>query len=192
MYLFVSSLAASILSVCLALFFRGEGAKLFWRVCLPGKGLFRYSFLGKLTGLSALSVVLWGIVVTPALYSSEIARDSFEKALRQARVEDLQTNLVVTGSELRTTKGSALQTALDSNSADLYFCFGIQGGLCRQSGGEPLPQPSLDYWKNTVFASGAPFPIFPPQKVEMNGETLSIVDGGVRPQHTFGRSSKVG
>ena len=168
--LLACSFAASTFAVVCALFFPGTLATHFWLACLPGSGFLRFSLLGKLITISICSLLLWILVVTPAIYSSSLADESYKRVLGDVTVDDLTVDLIVTGSALDRTGGAS--------SADRYFCFAAERGTCPDREDGEWDRPKDDQWIDTVLASGAPFPIFPPHVIDIDHERVAVVDGG--------------
>ena len=167
-----SSLAVSVFLVVYSLRCSGRFSKLFWHTCLPGNGLFRLSFLGALLSVSIFGSLLWAIVVSPAIYSSELAWKRFGRVVNDAKIGDLTADLVVTG--------SALDSSNANTPSDLYFCFTATQTGCSIPPERAWNEPDLEKWLDVVFASGVPFPIFPPHAIRVNSEQphTPVIDGG--------------
>ena len=171
-FLVLSSLIMSVLMVIALLVFRKEFARIFRRTCWPGSGFLNISFLGTLIAIGTFALILWGVVVTPAIYSDKYALNSFKSLIEDTKVKNPTANLVVTGSVLR-GKGNIKE-------GDYYFCAKMwNGDNCTPEDNWRDMASGIDEFSKTVFASGAPFPIFPPQLVEVTDKTIiPLVDGG--------------
>ena len=166
--LIASSFVASALTVGVALLLRGRIASHFWRVCMPGNGLFRFSSLAKLLTVSGCAFTLWTLVVAPAIYSSSVAEASYKAALNDLSLDNLEVNLIVTGSVFEGT----------TTDSDLYFCLPAEGGKCPDREDGQWDQAKKDQRVDAVIASGAPFPIFPPRHLDVDDGRVAVVDGG--------------
>ena len=168
-FLVLSSLIMSVLMVIAALVFRKEFARVFRRTCWPGSGFLNISFLGTLIAVGTFALILWGVVVTPAIYSDKYALNGFKSLIEDTTVKDLTANLVVTGTVLH-GKGNVKE-------GDYYFCAKMRNGdNCTPEDNWRYMDSDIDEFSKTVFASGVPFPIFPPQLVRATDNPL--VDGG--------------
>ena len=171
-FLLLSSLIMSVLMVIAVLVFRKEFSRIFERTCWPGGGFLNISFLGTLIAVGTFALILWGVVVTPAIYSDKYALNSFKSLIDDTTVKNLTANLVVTESVLH-SKGNVKE-------GDYYFCAKMRNGDdCTPEDNWFDMDSDIDGFSKTVFASGVPFPIFPPQLVDVGCEkNVPLVDGG--------------
>jgi hypothetical protein len=124
--------------------------------------------------------VAWVGVVAPAAYGNQNAIGAVYDVAKEQRLLQVpfQANLIVTGSLLNRT-GCENEEAVHQNG--LYLCYDGVGKCPAGPGGRwfkfrgAVPAGALD----GVFASGSPFPAFPPHRTALpNNCEVRLVDGG--------------
>jgi predicted acylesterase/phospholipase RssA/uncharacterized membrane protein len=141
--------------------------------------------------LFGLGLVWWNFVAAPAIYSSRSALSFFASAVHDHshwtadKRLDLQTNLIVTATALENVpaevevRGSKERLPLPAG--DIYFCFpGGPGGCPKAVESKRWIQKECTFGQvvDPVFASGSPFPVFPPHPALLNHAKALLVDGG--------------
>jgi phosphoserine phosphatase len=129
----------------------------------------------------SVAVVVWIVLVAPAVYGSDRARDALVRSLPDTvlRSEVFRSNLIVTGTLLADAPCPARQRPYVAGP--LYSCFEGPAACVGTTSGQwelfrrPVPVRALQ----AVFASGSPFPVFPAHKVTLpNGCEVPLIDGG--------------
>lgn len=142
-----------------------------------GTAPFPYTPAVTLVIWGSLGIVVWLTFVAPALYSSERGRKEFDTAAAEWRgVERVPLIVSMTGlgDDVKGYRSPPYRG--DYYAVDKRWCFvdELQGKtsakLFRQDDAE---------FRNAVFASGSPFPIYPATTVQVEpGEPGLFVDGG--------------
>lgn len=139
-----------------------------------GTAPFPYTPAVTLVIWGSLGIVVWLTFVAPALYSSERGREEFDTAVEQWRgVERVPLIVSMTGLGEDVEGFRSPPYRGDYYAVDQRWCFvdELQGRLFRSH--------EKDF-RNAVFASGSPFPIYPATQVQAEpGELPGLfVDGG--------------
>lgn len=159
-------------------------------------GRFRAERAQSLSLIFGVGLLWWSYVAAPAIYSGTKAYGSFYRNLEESsgarKRVDLQTNLIVTATALRDIKDVVKigDELLPLAAGDIYFCFAGEQTHCPEKDKVQskrwfeIVARSLPEVANPVFASGSPFPVFPPHLVtwkvpgiEKRAKAL-LVDGG--------------
>src|SRR5262249_5630756 len=133
-----------------------------------------------LTVLFGLGLLWWSFVAAPAIYSGRKAYHSFHDSVHGSAVDgrqiNLQTNLIVTATALDDVPGviplDGSEQRLALAAGDIYFCFSGQQVRCperekvQSKRWFEIRDHGLASVIHPVFASGSPFPIFPPHLVK--------------------------
>jgi phosphoserine phosphatase/predicted acylesterase/phospholipase RssA len=138
------------------------------------------SLAAGMTAFFSTAILVWVLMVAPAVYGSERAENALQDALPKATLESgaFRANLIVTGTMLSDEPCPAIGGRV--SAGPIYSCFEGPDACVKptdrwQVFGRAVPKRALP----AVFASGAPFPVFPPKKVSMpNGCEVPLVDGG--------------
>jgi predicted acylesterase/phospholipase RssA len=158
-------------------------------------GRIRAEHAQSLTILFGMGLLWWSWAAAPAIYSGKIAYESFKSIVGTAAggkgVDQplaLRTNLIVTATALDDVKDAVRlegsKQRLPLPAGDIYFCFRGPAG-CPQNVQSKrwfeIREPSVRKVVDPVFASGSPFPVFPPHPVTWDSggpATARLVDGG--------------
>lgn len=168
-------------------------------------GAVSVSCLGRMVTFSVAGFLWWNIVVAPGMYGNEQAR--------QYLVERMVDFGEGEGIELRTTFVAPATKVYPTPAEERYFVFcggvagggcgdeerrGARGGLRRDRRWKICDSASEGFLQAIVFASGSPFPIFPPHRIAASNacepalETELLVDGGFAHNVPIEAASLVG
>ena len=142
-----------------------------------GTAPFPYTPAVTLVIWGSLGILVWLTFVAPALYSSEQGRNEFDTAAAEWRgVERVPLIVSMTGlgDDVKGYRSPPYRG--DYYAVDKRWCFvdELQG----KTSAHLFPLADADF-KNAVFASGSPFPIYPATKVQAEpGAPGLFVDGG--------------
>ena len=139
----------------------------------------------SLLWFAMLGATWWLVMIAPALYGQRAAFATFSSSVErfvESGHRQLTANLIVTGALV---EDSACGEEPDRLKAgDMYFCFASQGENCGRLVGPrwiAVDAHAVDVKTlvDAAFASGSPFPIFPPKRVDVrNNCAVDLIDGG--------------
>gem|GEM_PF-6052315 len=156
-----------------------------------------------LTVLFGMGLLWWNCTAAPAIYGGTQAYKVFKGNVQSYSQRSslgkpgvyLQTNLIVTATALNDIKNvirvSGTEKRLPLPAGDVYFCFpGPSPNSCPKAVQSKrwfeIVDHSIPEVADPVFASGSPFPVFPPHEVQWHIPGVSgpstvkarLIDGG--------------
>ena len=146
----------------------------------------------RVAGLAVFSLAWWNLIVAPALYGNRQARAYLTGAVQRFYAEAGRKD-----GDYRPTAGFIAPANVLERDGTRYFVFVPPGDECPQvpdrrlvngaiwypytvgpsPGGCPAV-PDQELPVRVIFASGSPFPIFPAHQLTLDGQQVSLVDGG--------------
>jgi predicted acylesterase/phospholipase RssA len=138
----------------------------------------------SLLWFATMGVTWWLVMIAPALYGQRVAFTTFSSSVGQfveAGHRQLTANLIVTGALVEDSTCAEERDRL--KAGDMYFCFASRGENCGRSVGQrwiaiDAHAVQVKTLVDAAFASGSPFPIFPPKRVDVNNCAVDLIDGG--------------
>jgi predicted acylesterase/phospholipase RssA len=172
----VSAIAATILVHALAVVSARVSSALMSLHAPQGAGPASASRGWTLIGALGVGFLWWSLLASPAVYGNKRALRTLKANMAQTR-PDLSADLVVTTNVLTPIRADGGETSKVIEAGPLYFCFPGSVDRCASLRGSRSFKvessnrtdfPSIQPYPDIVFASGSPFPIFPPHAFDLN------------------------